>query len=398
MDVSGGGERQAIMFAKTLKELGHEAVIYTSIFDPHKCFPKEVEGLKIVALPKDKFDFWRNGAALKRRISFLIHENRLAKAVSDLIDQETEVLQPNDNWGCHVAYYFKKRNKKTISVLMLNDLDTARWTLFDTRIFGRKKNRIKWPIFYLRDLYERFYLASQDKIMVLNDRTVGLVKKYLNRKSEVIRSGIDADLFKFAPHFLPERNEKVILLSHGIFFIHRRYEDTIKALHILKKKGFDVTLTIIGDYENKREAKDYFNKLKVLTQKLGLDSSVTFLGRVSDQDLLNIFEESHIFVSAAHMQTWGLAPFEALSSGLPVAISETIGAAEVLKHKETAVIFKPLDPESQARALEQLITKPDFYQKISRDGNSFVRTYITRQQYGKRMLDVFQSILHKNGQ
>jgi glycosyltransferase involved in cell wall biosynthesis len=81
-----------------------------------------------------------------------------------------------------------------------------------------------------------------------------------------------------------------------------------------------------------------------------------------------------------------------------VAISETIGAAEVLKHKETAVIFKPLDPESQARALEQLITKPDFYQKISRDGNSFVRTYITRQQYGKRMLDVFQSILHKNGQ
>ena len=388
--ISGGGERQAIMLAKELLSLGNQVAIYAAVFDREKCFPNDNKGLKILTLPEavaQGLESKINSASGLRRLS---GENELALALANLIEPDTEVLNPNDNWGSHVVYFFKKRCSKTASVLMLNDLDTARWSLFSDPVFGRKKNLLKWPIHYAKDIIERHYLKSQNLIVVLNNRTVGLVKKYLNREAIVVRTGVDLDRFRFIKHGAPDLNRPIQLLSHGIFYVHRRYEDTIKALKILRDRGLNVRLEIIGDYTHKSSAKEYFVRLITLVSDLKLSDSVVFRGRVSDEELLKTYRESHVFVSAAHMQTWGLAVFEAIGSGVPAAISDTIGAAEVLRSGETAVIFKSIDPVSQAEAIERLIKDKSLYERVALNGFEFVKSNLSWRHYAKEMCGYFQ--------
>ena len=350
--------------------------------------------MNIVTLDESLMRRWILERKGKRGISFLRHEDCLAQYLARVIDIQTEVLNPNDTWGTHVAYHFKKHHQNSVSVLMLSDLDTARWSLFDSALFGRKKNMLKWPLHYLKDLYERWYMASQDCIVVLNTRTVGLVKKYLGRKATVVRSGIDTALFPFTTHQLPVKGKPVRLLSHGIFYMHRRYEDTLRAVKLLRDVGHNVTLDIVGDFSVRQVSSDYYQKILTMIDTLRLTEYVTMHGRVSDAKLGQLYSECHVFVSAAHMQTWGLAVFEALASGLPVALSETIGAAEVLENGKTAMFFLPGNPESQAKAIEVLMTDSDKYQAISVSGSDFVRGTLSREKYGEAMLEIFKQAVN----
>jgi len=402
--MSGGGERQGIMLARELRERGHDVTIYSSAFDPKRCFPEETSSLPIKALPIEELQRIRTKKFfLPQTLAVGARESELARAVARLIPVSTEVINPNDNWGMRAAYYFKryahdslvytkdKRPKKPVSVVMLNDVDTARWTLFNDPLFKQpQKGPFKYFLSWLKDYAQFHFVRAQDTIVVLSDRTGGLVKKYFGREAVTVRSGVDHERFKFVPRKFPGEGKPLRLLSHGIFYIHRRYEDTIRAVDLLRKKGIDARLVIIGDYTHKAPAKKYFDSLQGLVQELKLESVVTFSGRVSDAELLQSFYDADAFVSAAHMQTWGLAPFEALATGLPAVVSTTIGASEILEEGKTAIKFEPGNPESQAMAIEGLFESREVYERLSRDGNAFVRGRLSWKRYADDMLALFE--------
>ena len=383
------------MLALRLKDMGYQVAIYTSAFDARRCFPEETVLVKIKVLPSETLNKIKaeNNALLPVALNILRREKILAQAVAGMIEPRTDVLDPNDNWGARVAHFYKKINPAAVSVVMLNDVVTSCWSLFDDPLFGRKKNYFKYPLYWLKDAVEKYYFRSQDKILVLSEKTIPFVNKYLGQKANVIRSGVDSAKFKFVPRRAPKKDETIRLLSHGIYYIHRRYEDTIEAVHLLSGMGFKVKLKIIGDYEHKPTAKAYHNKLVKLVDERKLKEQVDFAGRVSDNELYRSYYEAHAFVSAAHMQTWGLAVFEAMSAGLPVAISKTIGAAEVLKDKDTAMFFEAGSPQSQAEALRSLFEDNVLYKRLSMNGNIFVREKMSWRRYADDILKFFVEAL-----
>lgn len=389
--VSGGGERQGLMLAKELIAGGHTVTIYTTAYDKEKCFPADTVSLPIQVLPDDAI------AKLRARKFFLprvfiasARESALARAVAEIIDPETEVLSPSDNWGMRVGFYFKKHHPHAASVVMLNDVYTARWTMFNDPLFGqKKKGAFRYFLSWVKDFLVIRDAKAQDAIVVPNNRLGKIVKKYFGLTSVTVPSGVDHERFIFTEHNLPHPGETVHLLSHAIFYIHRRFEDTIEAVRILIDGGFKVDLTIIGDFEHKQTAREYHRKLLDLVEKLNLKEVVQFVGRVSDKDLVRYYNEADIFVAAAHMHTWGLVIFEALATGLPVAISRTIGGAEILEEGRTAMMFNPVDPQSQADVLKRLLSDGVLYKKISREGNDFVRARISWSRFAEDMLSLF---------
>jgi glycosyltransferase involved in cell wall biosynthesis len=93
------------------------------------------------------------------------------------------------------------------------------------------------------------------------------------------------------------------------------------------------------------------------------------------------------------LQSWGLVVFEAMAMGLPVIVSETAGASEVLTDHENSIIVKPKDPKGIASAVQELIQKPELYKKLSREGRKFVEKNISWPRYTEDMLKIFQSKL-----
>jgi glycosyltransferase involved in cell wall biosynthesis len=383
------------MLGRELMRRGHDVTFYTTRFDPKTCFPGDTSQVKVVSLKPERVSEVkeRRRAFVPEGFNILYNEGILAREVAELIDPETEVVHPNDTWGARAGCSFKSRNPKAVSVLMLNDVVTARWSLFDDPMFGRKRNPLKRPIEWTKDMLERPAFRAQDLILVLSDRTGEQVRTWIGQDASTIRSGVDHERFKFVPRTFPPNNRPIRLVSHGIFYIHRRYEDTIEAVKLLADRGIDAELNIIGDHQHKSDARTYLAKLQALVAKLGLEKKVSFAGRVSDDELIRSFYDSDAFISAAHMQTWGIAPFEALATGLPVAVSTTIGASEILEDGKTAMKFEPGDPESQTNAVARLFKDKETYERLSRDGNAFVRGRLSWKRYADDMLSFFEAAI-----
>src|SRR3989338_5939811 len=91
--ISGGGERQGIMLALRLKDMGYQVAIYTSAFDARRCFPEETVLVKIKVLPSETLNKIKaeNNALLPVALNILRREKILAQAVAGMIEPRTDV-------------------------------------------------------------------------------------------------------------------------------------------------------------------------------------------------------------------------------------------------------------------------------------------------------------------
>ncbi len=393
----GGVERQVVQFAQELKESGHEAFIYTLAYDKEHCFPVDTNGLSIVSLSSTKGGLSKVGVRVPflGTILNLYHEIKMAKKLALLMDPSLEAINAQDHPSAWVSYYFKKLIKNVPAILSLNDLHLARWSLFREQEGVEETPLLKYVLQWIRDTLENFFfISAQERIAVLNTFTQKMVKKYLGRDALIIRVGLDADHFPYMERSSISR-KKIKILCHAIFYVHRRFEDVILAASLLRKEGYDAELVISGDYLHKDTARMYYQKLSVLVKELGLDGFVKFPGRISEHDLLSELKESDVFVFSSHMQTWGMIVFEAMATGLPVVVSKTAGASEVLKDYENAMLVAPLSGQEIYKAIKALADDSGLYQKLSKQGADFARNNVSWKKYTEEMISVFQEIVPK---
>jgi len=362
LNVKGGAQRQALSLARELKNMGHNVALYTFFYDKDKCFSDLLNGMEVFA---------SNEANPKK--------------LASLINLSTDILNPHDQEAYKVAYYFKKSVKNAPSVWMMNDIPSKDFGFWKESQFNPnlKRSFAKKVYHKLYDFMDLRFIKAQEKITVLDNWNKNLVKKYFKKDAVVVRSGLDVEKFKFNEHKIGDSGN-IKLLTTGIFFPHRRFEDLITAVSFLPS----AILTIIGDTNNDKK---YYEKLKSLVSFLGLEKRVSFLGKVSDEELIESYKTHDIFVFPNHLQTWGLAVFEAMSAGIPVILSRTTGASEVLKDRENVMLVNPKTPEEIKKAVIELVLNPDFYSLISRNARKFVEENISWKKYAQKMLEVFNN-------
>ena len=382
LNVRGGTQRQALELARELKKLGHQVKLYTFLYSPEDCFPGLLSGLNVVSL--DYYPRYSN------YIINYIAENIAALKLARKIDRDTEILNPHDQVSYRVAVYFKKKIKNIPSVWMSNDLPTkvfSYWkeTQSSPNYVAPFYKKILWRIV---DWYEiNKFIKPQDAITVLDIMNQKYMRKFIGKDAVVVRSGLDLSEFNFVKR-TPPRNKSAKLLAAGIFFPHRRFEDAILAAKLLIDDGYKIELNIIGDYMSD---KSYYQKMADLVQKNSLAQNVKFRGKISDEELHKQYLANDIFIFPNHMQTWGLVVMEAMASGLPVIVSKTTGAAEVLTDGENALMVNPKSPDEVAKSVKLLIDDHDLYLRLSQNGRKFVEENISWQKYAHQMLKVFES-------
>ena len=151
--------------------------------------------------------------------------------------------------------------------------------------------------------------------------------------------------------------QKVILFS-GKLIPHKRPQDAIKAMGLLKK-GIDVTLLIMGSGEMEVE-------LQKLVESLDLANRVKFLGFVNQSELAQYFELSDLLVFPSEKEPFGAIASEVLQFGLPIVAANSIGAvgASILPNRN-ALVYERGDVYELARCLEKLLRDAELFTKFS---------------------------------
>lgn len=395
LDGKGGSQRQALSFALALQKLGHNVTVYTLSYMKEKCFPEMLDQLQVVSLkekpPRPK------GITLKPFgfLNYFIrsrYENRLAQNLALLISLDTQILNPHDRMGFRVAAFYKKRVRNIPSVAMMSDIITKTWSNWrKSQFHSYLRPSLAGRLWYaIIDIYEvRKFILPHEGMTVLDSRTQKWAKQYFGKEAIIIRSGLDLEKFPYRERQpLDNRIIKVFLV--GAFFFHRRYEDAIMAVKVARDQGFDIELSIAGDYSGNSEYNNYYLRLLSLAQELKIGDYVNFLGKISDEELLRCYRDYDIYISSNHLQSWGLAVFEAMASGLPVIVSSTAGASEVLTHRENAMIVEAKSPGKIAAILQEYIKNPFLYLALSKAGRRFVEENISWERSAKNLLNVFE--------
>lgn len=147
----------------------------------------------------------------------------------------------------------------------------------------------------------------------------------------------------------------------------------VQACRLITKKGLPTALrafakfyavhprarfTIAGDGPMKDE-------LAALVAELGLSGAVEFAGFLSQGQLLELYERSHLFLHPSEMppdQNQEGVPnsmLEAMATGLPVVATTHGGIPEAVTHERTGLLVPERDDEALFRALEQITSADD---------------------------------------
>ena len=147
----------------------------------------------------------------------------------------------------------------------------------------------------------------------------------------------------------------------------------------------DWPLVLLGDGELRPA-------LEAQRRKLGLDAHVLLPGFRQIDELPSFYGTAGAFVHASTTEQWGLVVNEAMASGLPVAISNRCGCAEVLvEDGVTGLLFDPLDTDAIAQALTRL-TDPATAAAFATRGRERVGAW-GPERFGSGMADAVRAAL-----
>jgi glycosyltransferase involved in cell wall biosynthesis len=139
----------------------------------------------------------------------------------------------------------------------------------------------------------------------------------------------------------------------------KNYVRLVEGYSVLLGRGIRRRLVIAGGpgwmYE------PVFERIRAL----GLQRSVTLL-RPSDEHLAALYAAADAFVYPSLYEGFGIPALEALSAGVPSAVSNTSALPEVVG--DAALLFDPRSPEAIADAMERLLTDRTLRERLKEEG------------------------------
>ena len=145
------------------------------------------------------------------------------------------------------------------------------------------------------------------------------------------------------------------------------------------------TLTIAGDLTANLQ---YAEQCKsVVLNSPTLTKCVRFTGAQQAESITALYARSDLFLSAAWMETYGMAIQDAVMSGLPVIVHEGGYAAEHVKHTENG--FRCSDHQAMVRAFARCVEDPELFQQLSARAQGYQHPYHTWETAARLFIDAF---------
>jgi len=167
---------------------------------------------------------------------------------------------------------------------------------------------------------------------------------------------IHNDYILFVSTIEPRKNVPTLLMA---------YKQLLDSYHV------DVSLLLGG------EKGWLFDEVFALVEKLGLQGRARFLGRVSPEDLLGLYNAARLLVHPAFYEGFGLPPLEAMACGTPVVASNTSSLPEVVG--DAALLVDPTDVDGMAVAMWRLLSDEALRQQMIEKGLKRARLFSWRR-------------------
>lgn len=213
-----------------------------------------------------------------------------------------------------------------------------------------------YPTFKLIQPMIRWTIKNSTGVIAVSAslRNVMLKLGAVSERTQVIGNGID--LTRFHPIEPSKARAHLgllaagrVVVSVGALIPRKGYHFLIPALASISKKFPTAHLYILGEGE-------YRSELEALIRKCGMQSQVTLVGKVPNEELHFWFSAAYLSCLASSREGWANVIQESLACGTPVLATRVWGAPEVITSTELGLLVEQTIPEI-ARGLEEALSR-----------------------------------------
>ena len=320
--ISGGAERVSLAYLKELARRGHEVFWFANDF-PGAAHEENFEGVKFIR-------GGGKGSSVVKAWQWYRQQKRF-----DLVIDQHHGIPWYAPWWC-----------KTNCVAYIHEVLGPIWNSFypwPASSIGKAQER--WTHWFYRDV--PFWTPS--------DSTKKTLQQHGVKDIHVFPNGTDA-----TP--LPELESKPIesplrLVAVSRLAPNKRVEHAIRAVDVLRQRGSNVRLTVVGAGES-----EIF--LRQLTGDLGLTKQIEFTGQLDEPKKNDCLRHAHLLIHTSVREGWGLNVIEANAMGTPAVVYPVGGLVDSTLHNETGLVTRDETPESVADAVLEIAKLPEKYARL----------------------------------
>lgn len=197
-------------------------------------------------------------------------------------------------------------------------------------------------------------------------------------KVTVVPNAVDTDTFQASqpPDAALKRTHglegKVVLGFIGSFYAYEGLDLLIESLPTILESNPAVALLLVGGGPEEGRLREQVSRLK-------LDAHVMFAGRVPHKDVNRYYDLIDVLAYPRHSMrltelVTPLKPLEAMAQQKLFVASSVGGHRELVEHMKTGVLFEADNKDALARAVLDLLARPDIWPNLKANGRTFVET------------------------
>jgi len=241
-------------------------------------------------------------------------------------------------------------------------------------------------LLYPFKIIKRTTLPLADKIIATNRTEVKRLINYWGIPKEKvvhIPNGVDTEFFRPLPYI--EKSSNVVLYV-GNLVKGKGLEMLLKAFAHCKQEIKHLKLWIVGD--------GYLRpRLELLAQTLGISKDVTFFGRLTHDELRNIYNLAAATILPSEKESFGLVLVESMACGTPVVAIITEGSIEIVKDKVNGLLVPQYDEEAISEAICKIISDRSLRQIMSENARRYAVECFSWEKIKKRLNTLYRSLL-----
>jgi glycosyltransferase involved in cell wall biosynthesis len=252
----------------------------------------------------------------------------------------------------------------------------------------------------LKETYKKLLLSQASGCIVPGMRSFDYCRILGMPESRIFvaPNAVDREFFRSqADHLLPRREEirrELALSGVVILFVGRMVEEyknisyLIRSFQRLKTSGKEVSLSMVGDGPDRANYEEMVKRQNIF--------GVRFLGEMDHDQLCRVYAAADIMVLPSRSETWGFVLNEAMEFGLPLVVTDRVGAGPDLVHPgENGFIVPSGDEAALVKALEKLINDPGLRTKMGQASRKIVEQF-SPENWAAGVVSAIEAVSREN--
>ncbi len=249
------------------------------------------------------------------------------------------------------------------------------------------------PINYMLKRYGTRFYAKSDYVTLPTKSAIGMFGSSVDRLTspiEAVSNGIDLSRFTVsAPSKAIIKKFKLptdrpIISYIGRLDAEKHLSVLIRAFEMILAKT-EAHLLIVGfgtDSDN----------LRLLAYELGLSEYITFTGRVSDEEIVELHKVGAVYCMPSPAELQSIATLEAMASGQPIVAVDAGALNELCQQKRNGYLCDQDDEQQIADGLFKIITDSKLRQTMSQESVAIAATHDLKNTI-KRFEEIYSDLI-----